>query len=57
MRNIEILREILKLIDKERRGEFSKAASTLATIHELIVEERPVLVHYNKDQMNLEGIE
>ena len=57
MRNIEILREIMKLIDKERRGEFSKAASTLATIHELIVEERPVLVHYNKDQMNLEGIE
>ena len=57
MRKIEIVRGIMKLVDKERRGEFSKAASTLATIRELIVEERPILVHYNKDQMNLEGIE
>ena len=61
MRNIEILKEVLKLIDKERHGEFSKAASTLAAIHELIAEERPTLVArqdaHNKDQMKLEGIE
>ena len=53
MRNIEILREILKLADHEAYGD----NPTLAAIRELIVEERPVLVHYNKDQMNLEGIE
>ena len=61
MRNIEIIREIMKLIDKERHSEFSKAHSTLASIHELIAEERPTLVTeqdaHNKDQMNLEGIE
>ena len=55
MRNIEILREILKIVDSEG------GAPALAAIHALIAAERPTLVTeqdaHNKDQLKLEGIE
>lgn len=65
MRNIEILREILKLIDKrdeaDRRESKLHPWKALATIRELIAAERPTLVTeqdaHNKDQLKLEGIE
>ena len=65
MRNIEILREILKLIDKRdeayRRESKLHPCKALATIRELIAAERPTLVTeqdaHNKDQLKLEGIE
>ena len=57
MRNIEILREILKLADHEAYGD----NPTLAAIRKLIAAERPTLVTeqdaHNKDQLKLEGIE
>ena len=59
MRNIEILREILKLIDK--RESKLHPWKALAAIHALIAAERPTLATeqdaHNKDQMKLEGIE
>jgi len=55
MRNIEILKEILKLTESEADS------PTLAAIRELIERERPMLVTeqkaYDKDQLKLEGIE
>lgn len=60
MRNIEILREILKLVDSEASGRLG-GVPALAAIHALIAAERPTLVTeqdaHNKDQLKLEGIE
>ena len=56
MRNIEILKEVLKIVDSEGDDHLA-----LAAIHTLIAAERPTLVAqqdaHNKDQMKLEGIE
>ncbi len=59
MRNIEVIKEILKLINKERNSEFSEAASTLAAIRELVINERPQLNGKvnDKNQLKLEGVE
>ena len=71
MRNIEILREILKLAESEltakrEEGAYrqtegyisSRQRYALLSISKLIGEERPALVNaQSKDQMNLEGIE
>ena len=59
MRNIEIIKEILKLINKERDSEFSESASTLAAIRELVINERPQLNERVNDnnQLKLEGVE
>lgn len=55
MRNIEILKEILKLAESE------SDSPTLEVIREMIVKQRPNLlteqVALNKDQLKLEGIE
>ena len=62
MRNIEILKEILKLTESEAYGNGSTSDNpTLAAIRELIEQERPMLVTeqkaHDKDQLKLEGIE
>jgi hypothetical protein len=63
MRNIEILKEILKLTESELPNHPTLLWDTrrLATIRELIEQERPMLVTeqkaHDKDQLKLEGIE
>jgi len=63
MRNIEILREILKIMDDADYSHWGRVAdyARLAAIRELIAAERPTLAAqqdaHNKDQLKLEGIE